>query len=372
MRGIAKVGFVSDGMNVVIAAGGTGGHFYPALALAEEFRRRDPGTTVTLVGTGRALEQTMLAGSDIQIERIAVQGVIGRGLVRSMKGLLLVPKAIREAMKLLKKHQASLVIGTGGYTSPPVVIGAWILGIKRVILEPNAIPGVANRVLGPVAQRVFLAFQDAMPYFRKAKVRVVGTPIRKGFREADRIRPVTDVNTILVCGGSQGAKALNSALLDAVIRSADWPQEIRVIHQTGADDFERVRWEYERGGVRVEVVPFIQDMPLALEKADLVISRCGALTLAEIAAMGRPSILVPFPQATHQHQEKNARAVEKAGAGIVMVQSELTGSGLARMIRSLRNDPLRVQAMAKQSLSMKRTKVTDIIVQECYELVSNG
>ncbi len=359
-------------MNVVIAAGGTGGHFYPALALAEEFQHRDPATMVTLIGTGRALEQTMVAGTDIRIERIAVQGVIGKGIVGSFKAILLVPSAIRAAMRVLRKHQANLVIGTGGYTSPPVLIGAWLLGIKRVILEPNAIPGIANRVLGPVAQRVFLSFEDARSYFSQAKVRVVGTPIRKAFSEADLMPPVTEIKTVLVCGGSQGAKALNSAVVEAVKNSDGWQKQIRVIHQTGSEDFERIRQAYEEVNANVQVVPFLKDMPSALGSADLVITRCGALTLAEIAALGRPSILVPFPQATHHHQEKNARAVEKAGAGIVIHQSELTGSSLAQTVESLRSDPPRVQSMAQNSLALKRTNVTDTIVQECYELVSNG
>jgi len=359
-------------MNVVIAAGGTGGHFFPALALAEEFCDRDPTTTVTLIGTGRALEQTMVTGTDIRIERIAVQGVIGRGIVGSFKGLLLVPKAIQAAMHVLRKHQANLVIGTGGYTSPPVLIGAWLLGIKRAILEPNAIPGIANRVLGPVAQRVFVSFEDAKSYFPKAKVRVVGTPIRNAFSDADLLPPVTEVSTVLVCGGSQGAKALNTAVVEAVKHSHIWQKQIRVIHQTGDEDFERVRQAYEEVSVSVQVVPFLQDMPSALGGADLVITRCGALTLAEIAALGKPSILVPFPQATHHHQEKNARAVEKAGAGIVMLESELTGANLAQTVEALRNDPSRVQSMAQNSLALKRTNVTDTIVQECYALVSNG
>ena len=359
-------------MNVVIAAGGTGGHFYPALALAEGFRLRDPSATVTLIGTGRALEQTMLTGSNVHIERIAVQGVIGRGWLASVKAILLVPNAIWSAMRLLRKHRANLVIGTGGYTSPPVVIAAWLLGIQRAILEPNAIPGIANRVLGPVAQRIFLAFEEAQSYFPGAKVRVVGTPIRKAFGEADLVPPVTAINTVLVCGGSQGAKVLNTAIVEAVKHSIVWQKAIRVIHQTGAEDYDRVLRAYEGVNAQVEVVPFLQDMAAALGKADLVITRCGALTLAEIAALGRPSILVPFPQATHHHQEKNAKAVEKAGAGIVLLQSDLTGVGLAQTVEGLRNDLPRVQAMAKNSLALKRTNVTDLIVQECYELVSNG
>ncbi|MDA0738059.1 MAG: undecaprenyldiphospho-muramoylpentapeptide beta-N-acetylglucosaminyltransferase [Nitrospirae bacterium] len=357
-------------MNVVIAAGGTGGHFYPAIALAEEFRRRDVRTSVTLIGTGRALEQLMMAGSDIKIEPLQVRGVVGRGLSASMQALWLVPGAIWKAMKLLRGAKADLVIGTGGYTSPPVVIAAWLLGIKRVLLEPNAIPGVANRVLGPFAHRVFVSFEHARFYFNPSKVRVVGAPIRKAFVDPPPVDHSGEVKTVLVCGGSQGASAINTAMIEAVKKSDSIRTKLILIHQTGTADLERVQRAYAEMNVQAEIVPFVKDMPQALRAADLVISRCGALTLAEIAASGKPAVLIPFPSAAHQHQEHNARVIEQAGAGVMLLESESLGERLAQVIESLVGNQGRVRSMSQKSLGLRKTDSAEVTVQECEKLVA--
>ncbi len=355
---------------MVIAAGGTGGHFYPAIALAEEFRRRDVRTSVTLIGTGRALEQLMMAESDIKIEPLQVRGVVGRGLSASIQALLLVPGAIWKAMKLLRGAKADLVIGTGGYTSPPVVIAAWLLGIKRVLLEPNAIPGVANRVLGPFAHRVFVSFEHARSYFNPSKVRVVGAPIRKAFVDLPPVDHSGEVKTVLVCGGSQGASAINTAMIEAVKNSDSIRTQLILIHQTGTADFQRVQRAYAEMNIQAEIVPFVKDMPRALRAADLVISRCGALTLAEIAACGKPAVLIPFPSAAHQHQEHNARVFEQAGAGVMLLESESTGEQLAQAIESLVGNQDRVRSMSQKSLGLRKIDSAEVTVQECEKLVA--
>jgi len=360
----------TGGMNVVIAAGGTGGHFYPAMALAEEFRRRDSHTSVTVIGTGRALERMMIAETDIKIEPLQVRGVVGRGMLASVRALLLVPGAIWKAMQLLRSSRADLVIGTGGYTSPPVVMAAWLLGIKRVLLEPNAIPGLANRVLGPLAHRVFVSFEQATSYFNPARVKIVGAPIRQAFVDPLPTVHSGEVKTLLVCGGSQGATAINTAMIEAVKESDCLRTELNLIHQTGPADFERVRQAYDEMDVRVEVVPFVKDMANLLRAADLVISRCGALTLAEISACGKPVVLIPLPSATHQHQEHNARVIEQAGAGVVLMQSELTGSRLAQVIEFLANNQQQVRSMAERSLSLRKTDAAEVMVLECEKLVA--
>ncbi len=358
-------------MNVVIAAGGTGGHFYPAIALAEEFRRQDADTTVTVIGTGRALEQLMSAETAIKIEPLQVRGVVGRGPLASLRALLLIPGAIGKAMRLLRSARADLVIGTGGYTSPPVVIAAWLLGIKRVLLEPNAIPGLANRVLGPLAHRVFVSFEHAASYFDPAKVEVVGAPIRKAFVDPPPASHSGEVKTVLVCGGSQGATAMNTAMVEAAKSSDRIRRDFILIHQTGTADVERVRQAYAEMDARVEVVPFVKDMPTVLRAADLVISRCGALTLAEIAACGKPAVLIPYPSSTHQHQEHNARVIEQAGAGVMLKQSELTGPRLAQVIESLADNPERVRSMAEKSLGLRKIDSAEVMVRECSTLVAN-
>lgn len=356
---------------MVIAAGGTGGHFYPAIALAEEFRRQNPRTSVTLIGTGRALEQMMMGETNINIEPLQVQGIVGKGLVASLRGLLLVPSAIWKAMQFLRVQRADLVIGTGGYTSPPVVIAAWLLGIKRVLLEPNAIPGLANRVLGPLAHRVFVSFEHARSYFNPEKVKLVGAPIRKAFVDPPPVAHSGEIKTLLVCGGSQGATAINTATIEAVKQSDRLRTELQIIHQTGMADLGRVQKAYEHVDARAEVVPFIKDMPKTLRDADLVISRCGALTLAEISACGKPAVLIPYPAATHGHQEHNARVVEQAGAGVMLLQSELTGSRLAEVIESLIDNQEKVRSMAQESLALRKIDSAEATVRECAELVAS-
>ena len=359
----------TDGMNVVIAAGGTGGHFFPAIALAEEFRRRNGRTSVTLIGTGRALEQMMMLETDIKIVPLQVRGVIGRGIFASLQALSLVPAATGKAIRLLRLARADLVIGTGGYTSPPVVIAAWLLGIKRVLLEPNAIPGLANRILGPLANRVFVSFEQAMSYFNPKKSTVVGAPIRQAFVNLPPVQHSGAVKTLLVCGGSQGATAINTAMIDAVKVSNHLRTKLTVVHQTGISDFERVKKTYEEINAKVEVVQFVKDMPKVLREADLVVSRCGALILAEIAACGKPSILIPFPASAHQHQEHNARTIERVGAGLMILQSELTGPRLAQSIEALASNREQIRLMAEKSLELRKIDSTEVTVRECEQLV---
>ncbi len=356
-------------MNVVIAAGSTGGHFYPALALAEEFRRQAADTSVTLVGTGRALEQTMLADASWRMETLRVRGVVGRGMVASIRALLLIPGAVWQCLRLLRAAKADLVVGTGGYTSPPVVVAALLLGIPRAVVELNAIPGTANRVLGPLANRIFVSFERAKAYFRAGNVSVVGTPLRRAFVATPPSLGSGRVETLLICGGSQGARTMNSIVLEAVQASALIRSRLTVIHQSGPDDFDRVSQAYRMMNVEADVIPFIRDMPGMLRRADLVVCRCGALTLSELAACAKPSILIPFPQAAHNHQESNARVVEQAGAGIVLLQPALTGSRLAGEIEGLLHAPDRVRRMAEQSLRLRSADSAETMVCECYRLL---
>jgi len=359
-------------MNVVIATGGTGGHVFPAVALAEEFGRQDPLASITLIGTGKTLEQTMLAGKSFHLEKIQVKGVIGQGAWSSIKGLALIPPAVWQAVRVLRARCADLVIGTGGYTSPPVVIAAFLLGIRRALLEPNAVPGMANRVLGPLANKVFLSFEVAKEFFNPSHTMTIGVPIRKDFLSEGPLQVSDHVKTILVCGGSQGAQAINTAMIESLNVSQTLQGGLTIIHQTGMEDHARVQAAYQKAGVQATVVPFVQDMPTVLRSADLVISRCGALTLAELAACGKPAILVPYPFATHHHQEKNARVMEQAGAAIVILQQELTGQQLAQEIDRLVNDPQLVKRMAEKSLTLRRADSAMVMVRECLELVASG
>ena len=356
--------------SIVIAAGGTGGHLYPAVALAKEFQRQQSKTMITFVGTGKSLENSILAHEGFSVAHIDVKGIVGRGGLAALKSVFLLPRAIWQSIKILRTRSADLVIGTGGYFSPPVVFAAALLGIRRIIMEPNAIPGLANRVLGPIADRVFLAFESARTYFKDGKVRIVGTPVREEFF-LDVPVSAKNKKTLLVFGGSQGAKAINTAVVEALRQSSILRGSFAVIHQTGDSDHGRVKTAYESAGIEAEVVPFLFDMPHVLKSADLVVSRSGAGTLAELAVCGKAAILIPFPHATHGHQEKNARSVESAGAAVVIRESELSGGRLSQEIEKLIGDPGRLREMSERSFSGRNVDATKNMIRECQDLMAS-
>lgn len=358
-------------MNVVIAAGGTGGHLYPAVALASEFRRRDEKGSIVFFGTGRELERRVLDREGFTLECIPAQGVVGQAWWKAARALCMVPLGIWHALHLLRKWRAALVIGIGGFAAPPVVVAAWLLRIPRVLLEPNAYPGLANRLLGPLATRVFLSFEAAAAFFAPSKVLVTGTPIRRAFFEGGT-PPMTEMSpTVVVIGGSQGALALNTAMIAAIPEFTRGPVSVHVIHQTGEADLERVREAYAQAGFPADVKPFLFNLPEVLRRADLVVSRAGAMTIAELTTCGKPAILVPLPSAAHRHQDANAAVMAEAGAARVIPQGDLTGSRLGREIAELLKDPTRLQAMATRSAALAPSNATERIVDACHALAGS-
>lgn len=360
-------------MNIVIAAGGTGGHLYPAVALAREFLRRDPSSHVLFVGTARGLERRVLAHENLALRLIAAHPFMGVGWVRAAWALLTLPIGLLQALAILWMHRAELVLGIGGYTSPPVLLAAWLMRIPRAILEPNAYPGMANRVLGPLAQRIFLAFEAAASGFGRKNVRIVGTPVRHAFLEriAERTDPIVPKSrtVLLIFGGSQGARAINQAMVEALATLRALGETVTIIHQTGEADYPRVTAAYQSAGVAAQIEPFLYDMPTVLRSADLVVSRSGAMTVAELAVCGTPAILVPLPTAIYHHQDKNARAMEQAGAAVVLPQSDLNGTSLANTITRLLRDRALLADMSRCSRSLGRTDSAAVIVNECLGLI---
>ena len=357
-------------MTIVIAAGGTGGHLYPAVALAREFLRRAPTTTVLFVGTARGLESNVLAHEGFDLALISAKPVMGRGLGGAVTGLCAMPVSLWQCLRILKTRRADLVIGVGGYTSPMMVLAAALIGVMRVILEPNANPGMANKAVGPFAQRVFLAFESAADSFDRAKVRVVGTPIRKAF--LDGVQQSLEKSGpfhLLIFGGSQGAKAVNTAVMEGLPELMTQLPLLTVTHQTGESDHGRVTEAYRRASIESHVVPFLYDMPAALRQADLVVARAGAMTVAELTACGKPAILIPLPTAIYDHQMRNAKVMEAAGAAVVIPQSALTGPMLVRTVATILRDPERLRVMGAASLSMRRIDAAEVIVRECYLLM---
>jgi len=362
-------------MRIVIAAGGTGGHLYPAVALAREFVRQDSTSRILFVGTARGIEGKVLPHEGFDLTMIAAQPVMGRRWYRAALALLSLPLAVWQSVAILRAQRADLVIGIGGYSSPPVILAAWLLRIPRVLLEPNAYPGMANKAMGPLADLVFLSYEEAAAgSFPPATVRVTGMPIRRAFFEdASGLAPPASRRpgrqTLLVFGGSQGAHAINQAMMDALPHLQGIKDRLTVIHQTGEADCAAVRAAYAAAGMEGEVAPFLYEMPTALRSSDLVVSRAGAITLAELTACGKPAILIPLPSAIYQHQEKNAKVMEQGGAAVLLRQSDLTGLSLANQIVAVLSDADRLRAMGKRSAAMGRADSSATIVQMCRSLV---
>ncbi len=360
-------------MTVIIGAGGTGGHLYPAVALAREFLRHDSSTRILFVGTPRGIETKVLAHEGFDLILITAKPVMGKGFVERIQGVLSMPVGLWQSLRLLRQHRADLVIGVGGYTSPTLLMAAALRGRPRVILEPNAYPGMANKVVAPFVQRVFLAFESAAKSFSRHKVRVVGTPVRREFfasiAQADAASTPGATHRLLIFGGSQGAKAINSAVIEGLPSLLERLPGLTITHQTGEADHERVSEAYRRAGARAEVRPFLYDMPKALREADLVVARAGAMTIAELTACGKPAILIPLLTAIYDHQTKNACAMETAGGAIVLPQTELTGARLCKAIVTVLHDAERLQTMQENSRRMRRTDAAEAIVRECYDLM---
>ena len=370
-------------MQVIIAAGGTGGHLYPGVAIAREFERQLEAVQIAFVGTKRGLETKVMPREGYELVTMKARGIMGKGPIGGIVGLAVTPLGLAQCLALCRARRPDLVIGIGGYTSPPLIAAATLLGIKRALLEPNAYPGMANRLLSPLAHLVFVSFAEALPFFDARKTRVVGTPIRRAFLEV--IPSVNDPASrppgplLLILGGSQGARSINRAMTVAFPILAQSHAGLRIIHQTGERDFEEVATAYRAAVQKLgpsvaepEVAAFLFDVPRALKQADLIIGRSGATTVAEITACGKPAILIPFPHAIHGHQERNARVLEQAGAAQVMLDHSLSGNVLAQAVSGLINDPERLAEMGRHSRSLGRPDAAERVVSACRELVGLG
>lgn len=360
-------------MNVVIAAGGTGGHLYPAIAVAREFLRRDPSSRILFVGTTRGIERKVLAHEGFPLQCIDANPLMGKSPLEIVKAVVTVPKSLWQSLGILKQQGADLVFGVGGYTSPAMLVAAFLRRIPGVILEPNAYPGMANKAVAPFVQRIFLAFESTVKFFDPGKISVVGTPVRQAFLESvdpDAGRTgARAIRHLLIFGGSQGAKAINSAVIDALPMLADMKDRLLITHQTGEADHARVVAAYAEAGISAQVVPFLFDMPTVLRSVDLVVARAGAMTIAELTACGKAAILIPLPTAIYNHQLRNAEVMAQAGGALLLPQADLTGEGLAQAVTELLREPQRLQAMSRHSWNMRRSDSAETIVRECYDVI---
>jgi UDP-N-acetylglucosamine--N-acetylmuramyl-(pentapeptide) pyrophosphoryl-undecaprenol N-acetylglucosamine transferase len=359
---------MGEEMRVIIAGGGTGGHLFPGIALAEEFRMRDQNNQVLFVGTAKGLEKRILPKKNIPLRTISVQGFMGKSSVQKVSALMGMPRAIFQAFAISKGFHPDLVVGLGGYVSGPMVAAAFMGGVRRVIQEQNIIPGTTNRILARLAHRVFVSFEESRRYFAPKKVVVTGNPIRKEFAFPSK-RSAKREFGLLVFGGSRGAHGINQAMVDALDNLVDLKDRLRVIHQTGTEDAARVTKVYTQKGFKATVKPFFEDMVTAYMESRLVVCRAGATTLSELTACGRASILIPYPFAANNHQELNARNLVEKGAAKMIVDRELSGKRLAEDIRALFAAPAKIVEMERASVRLGKPDAAKRIVDECYRVV---
>jgi UDP-N-acetylglucosamine--N-acetylmuramyl-(pentapeptide) pyrophosphoryl-undecaprenol N-acetylglucosamine transferase len=337
-------------MRVLIAAGGTGGHIYPGIAVAQEIMRRDPASAVRFVGTARGLETRLVPQAGFELSLIDSAGLKNVSPAARIKGLAILPKSFVSAQQVIRAFQPNVVVGAGGYVSGPVVLMAALLRKPTLVMESNALPGWTNRRLARFVNRAAVSFEQALPYFR-GKAVVTGNPVRREFFEIPAKRREPGKLSLLIFGGSQGARAINEAMVAALPSLKSLPVTLRIKHQTGAADFEKVKAAYEAAGwsEQAEVCSYIDNMMNDFANADLVICRAGATTTAELIAAGKASIMIPFPQAADDHQRKNAEALQAAGAARMIVQQELSGERLMREIRELSQNPSLIDRMEEAS-----------------------
>jgi UDP-N-acetylglucosamine--N-acetylmuramyl-(pentapeptide) pyrophosphoryl-undecaprenol N-acetylglucosamine transferase len=361
-------------MRVLIAAGGTGGHIYPGIAVAKEVMRREPQSQVRFVGTARGLESKLVPQAGFELSIIDSAGLKNVGLVARARGLMVLPKSFLDARGLIRAFRPDVVIGAGGYVSGPVVLSAALMKVPTLVMESNALPGWTNRVLARFVDKAAVSFEAALPSFR-GKAVVTGNPVRREFFDVQRrLLDVTELGklSVLVFGGSQGAHAINEAMIAALPALEEFRDALRVTHQTGEVDFERVRAAYAQAGwgERAKVTKYIDNMVAAFADADLVICRAGATTTAELIAAGKPSVMIPFPLAADDHQRKNAEALAAAGAGTMILQQDLSGENLGSEIRALAKKPERINAMGDAARSLARGDAAAAVVDLMEELVS--
>jgi UDP-N-acetylglucosamine--N-acetylmuramyl-(pentapeptide) pyrophosphoryl-undecaprenol N-acetylglucosamine transferase len=348
-------------MKVVIAGGGTGGHLYPGIAIAREVLR-EGGNGVLFIGTEKGIEAKVLPQEGLPIRFINVGKLKGMNLGSIMKTMVMLPVSVLQAIRLLRETRPDVVIGVGGYSSGPVALAAWVVRVPLLIVEPNSYAGLANRKLGRLAKKVILSFPatGAQKFFPAEKTKRVGPLVRKGIDQGNREKALKDFGlqpgsfTIFVMGGSGGAHAINMAMKEAACNLNEI-EHLQILHQTGEKDVAEVAAGYRDAGVRAVVLPYIHDMAGAYAVADLVVSRSGATTVAELAVCGKRAVLIPFPFAADNHQEYNARALAEKGMADVIVQQDLMPEKLADLINKYA-----VRGSSSKAACMENTAAEEI------------
>ena len=359
-------------MKLLIAGGGTGGHVFPALAIAQEWLSRGSEREVLLVGTERGIEMKLVPQAGLPLETLRVAGLKGKGGATLLRNLAMLAPAMLDARRVLRRHQPVAAFGVGGYAAGPMLLATWLGRVPNVIFEPNAEPGFTNRVLAQISTRIATGYEvSARAWGRKAIV--TGCPVRPEFFSITPRRPGKPFR-LLVTGGSQGALPINRALVDAMDRLAARKSELAIVHQTGERDYNAVRTAYARREINAEVVPFLTDMAERFAWADVIVCRAGAITAAEIAAAGRAAIFIPFGRATDSHQLRNAQEMTRAGAGRLISEVELTAERLTAEIFLLLDQPQEIEKLSTAARRLARPGAArDIVnlIEEATKMQGN-
>jgi UDP-N-acetylglucosamine--N-acetylmuramyl-(pentapeptide) pyrophosphoryl-undecaprenol N-acetylglucosamine transferase len=347
-------------MKLLIAGGGTGGHVFPALAIAQEWLGRGQEREVVLVGTERGIEMKLVPQAGLPLETLRVAGLKGKGGVTLVKNVAMLVPAMLDARRVLRKHKPVAAFGVGGYAAGPMLLATWLGRVPNIIFEPNAEPGLTNRLVARISRRIATGYEISARVWGK-KATVTGCPVRPEFFSIAPRRPEMAFR-LLITGGSQGALPINRTFVDAMDTLAARKGEMSIVHQTGERDYNAVRTAYARREINAEVVPFLTNMAERFAWADVIVCRAGAITAAEIAAAGRAAIFIPFGAATDSHQLRNAQEMQRAGAGRLIAENELTAERLTNEIFSLLDRPEELEKQSKAARSLARPHATRDIV----------
>ena len=358
-------------LRIVIAGGGTGGHLYPGIAVAREVLRRHPDASVTFAGTARGIESRVVPKEGFALDILRSAGLKGTSPAARARGLALLPMSGLDAWRILSRRSPHLVIGVGGYSSGPVLAAAIARRIPTMLLEQNALPGFTNRTLARYVGAAAVTFPSTVGYFGR-RAFVAGNPVRPEFFSDNGIETAAGPPRVLIFGGSQGAHAINVAMVEAAPRLAAVHGGMAITHQTGERDLELVRRGYDSARLAARVEPYLFTMDREIKSADLVVCRAGATTIAELAAAGRPSLLIPLPTAADDHQRKNAEVFREAGAAELIEQRNLTGALLADRITTLLADRPALQAMGSAARALAKPDAAKVIVDRALELAAGG
>ncbi len=354
-------------MRLIITGGGTGGHVYPGIAVALELMRRDSNSEALFVGASRGVERELVPKAGLKLALLNVSGLRGEGIAGKISGIARLVKAIFECIGIIRRFKPDVTLGVGGYASGAMGVASVLTGVPLTLAEQNSAPGLTNRWLSRVSKRVFVTWPGSEEFFPNGRARITGNPIRPEFFSAPP-EEKSDTLKILVIGGSGGARSINNAMVEAIQKLDETGIKLSVTHQTGKTEASDVKGAYSSARFSWEVAPFFYDLPLRMADADLIVSRAGAGALAEICAVGKAAIYVPYPYAADDHQMKNAEKMMSVGAALVVADSDLDGDFLVKTILELACDRNSLARMGEKAKAMATPDSAGLIVDELYAI----